>query len=143
MPNRTAPYPAYNYLVTVTSSTGVASTLGGFDYALWLTAGSTTVTLQRGVVSASVLALWISQSRVTPGNTGQSALITLRGASGQATMSWRLANVTPASYNGGALGGKGQSDVAVQELVLTVGNVQIIAPVSFVAGARFRPMIRL
>jgi phage tail-like protein len=142
MPNRTAPYPSYNYLVTVTSSIGVVSTLGGFTKALGLTTGSTAVTLQRGVVSASVLVPWMNQARVTPANAWQSVLITLRGESGQTTMSWRVGNATPASYIGPALSGKVQSDVALQELVLTVGSVQLIAPVSFIPVTRFGPIIR-
>jgi hypothetical protein len=143
MANRTVPYPGYSYLVIVTDSVGLASTLGGFSKVLGLAIGSTTVTLQRGAVSASVLSLWMNQVRAATAGAGQGAVITQRGLSGQSMMSWQLAGVTPASYIGPALAGKGQSDVPLQELVLTVGNVQIIAPVSFVAGARFRPMSRL
>jgi len=140
--NRTAPYPTYNYLVTVTSPTGVVSTLGGFQQALGLMVGSTTVTLQRGVVVASVLVPWINQARVSLGNSAQSVLITLRGESGQAVMSWQLASATPASYIGPTLMGKGSGDVALQELVLTVGSIAIIAPRTAVYGNQWGRIAR-
>jgi phage tail-like protein len=79
-------------------------------------------------VDSIVLWQWIIQSRTNGANAAQSVLITLRGESGQAMMSWQLTNATPASYNGPTLQGKGSGDVAMPELVLTVGSIQIIAP---------------
>jgi hypothetical protein len=85
----------------------------------------------------------MNQVRATPASAGQGALITLRGESGQAVMSWRVRNATPASYIGPTLSGKAQSEAALQELVLAVGSVEIVAPVSFIAVTRFEPWVRL
>ena len=142
MPNRTSPYPSYNFLVTLTSGHGLVSTLGGFSEAVGLRGESATVTLKRGLVNSTVLRQWIIQSRTAQANAAQSAVVTLRGESGQAMMSWQLANVTPSSYNGPTLQGKGSGDVALEELVLTVGSIQIIAPLTIVYGAQWGRMVK-
>ena len=142
MSARSDPYPGSNYLVTVTSSIGVVSTLGGFQAVSGLAVGATSVTLKRGVVDSSVLVPWMNQVRTASASAVRTVLITLRGQSGQAVMSWQLAGATPASYIGPTLVGKVQTAAALQELILTVGNVQIVAPVTFVAVTGLRPIFK-
>jgi hypothetical protein len=142
-------FPDYNYLVIVTSATGLVSTLGAFQAVTGLTARSrngaagTAVTLKRGVVDSSVLGPWINQMRASASLAGRNVLLTLRGESGQPTMSWQLANATPTSFNGPTLGAGGAPKaVAIEELVLAAENIQIVAPHTFGTVSRFNPVIR-
>jgi phage tail-like protein len=81
--------------------------------------------------------------RASASLAGRNVLLTLRGESGQPTMSWQLANATPTSFNGPTLGAGGAPKaVAIEELVLAAENIQIVAPHTFGTVSRFNPVIR-
>jgi phage tail-like protein len=86
------------------------------------------VTLKRGVVNSSDLWSWILAARTSPASARAEAIVTLRNEAGQPVKRWKLSNATPSRYGGATLGGKGGTDVAIEELVLSAENIQIVPP---------------
>jgi len=90
------------------------------------------VTLKRGVIGADNLYAWLEQVRTGETNNGVFAAkrnveVKLRGedpASGEAVVSWRLHNAMPIKYTGPTLTAKGGTDVAMEELVLSVEYIE-------------------
>lgn len=150
MPDRTAPLPAYNYLVDL-SGGGDPTQLGyGFSDVSGLETdihiseyrdgnekephvrkipGSHKVgdiTLKRGIVNSADLWAWITATRTT-GVAAQrkTVVITLRDESGANVQKWTLRNVVPMKYTGPTLAGKGGGDVAMEELVLSAEGYEI------------------
>lgn len=150
MPDRTAPYPAYNYLVDLKSSRNPAQPLGGFSDVSGLNAeihvsdyrdgneakahvrkiaGSYTVgkvTCKRGVVNSSDLWDWITQAQTQGVGAQRDVTITLRDEGGNPVQIYKLFNVTPSKITGPTLAGKGGGDVAMEELELTPEDMQIL-----------------
>ena len=68
----------------------------------------------------------IQAARTQGANAKRNVSITLRNESGQPVITWNLQKVVPVKYTGPNLAGKGGSDVAVEELVLS--SEQLILP---------------
>ena len=149
MADRTAPYPAYNYLVDLKGPRDPAALLGGFSDVSGLNTeihisdyrdgnevnphvrkipGSHTVgqvTLKRGVVKVKDLWDWISETRTTGVAAARDVTITLRDEAGASKVIFKLTNVFPSKYTGPTLSGKGGGEVAMEELVLTPEGLEI------------------
>jgi phage tail-like protein len=153
MATRTAPYPAYNYIVNVNGPRDPEKLLGGFSDVSGLTTeihiseyrdgnepesgvrkvpGSYKVgdiTLKRGVVDSSDLWAWITKTRTTGVLAQRDVVITLRDEAANPVQQWKLRNVVPMKYTGPSLAGKGGGEVAMEELVLSAERYEI-APAS-------------
>ena len=151
MPNRTVPYPSYNYLVDLKGPRDPNKPLGGFsdvsglktelhiseyrdgnDFANFVHKYSgmhTTadVTLKRGVVDTSDLWDWISDARTNGASAQRDVTITLRDEANNPVQIFKLYAVTPKGYTGPTLSGKGAGDVAIEELVLAPETIEITA----------------
>jgi phage tail-like protein len=152
MPDRTAPYPSYSYLVDLKGPRDPEKPLGGFSdlaglktelhiseyrdgndknsyvhkYSGMHTTGD--VTLKRGVVDSSDLWAWISQARTTGVAAQRDVTITLRDEANNPVQVYKLYSVTPKGYTGPTLSGKGTGDLAIEELVLAPENIEISKP---------------
>ena len=153
MPTRTAPLPAYNYIVNLNGPRDPDKLLGGFSDVSGLTTeihmseyrdGNETetavrkmpgsykvgdITLKRGVVDSSDLWDWINQTRTTGILAQRDVVITLRDEGANPIQQWKLRNVVPMKYTGPTLAGKGGGEVAMEELVLSAEGYEI-APAS-------------
>lgn len=153
MPDRTAPYPAYNYLVDLKGPRDPEKLLGGFSDVAGLNTeihvsdyrdgneknphvrkipGAHTVgkvTLKRGLVNSADLWDWISQTRTTGVNAQRDVTITLRDEANAPVQLFKLFNAVPSKYTGPTLSGKGAGDVAMEELEITAEGLEI-APAS-------------
>jgi phage tail-like protein len=149
MASRTAPYPAYNYIVNLNGPRDPEKLLGGFSDVSGLSTeihiseyrdgnesephvrkvpGSSKngdVTLKRGVVDSSDLWNWITQTRTTGILAQRDVVITLRDEASNPVQSWKLRNVVPMKYTGPTLAGKGGGEVAMEELVLSAEGFEI------------------
>jgi phage tail-like protein len=149
MATRTAPYPAYNYLVNLNGPRGADQLLGGFSDVSGLNTeihiseyrdGNETqphvrkmpgshkvgdVTLKRGVVDSSDLWAWITQTETSGVLAQRDVVITLRDEANNPVQSWKLRNVVPMKYTGPTLAGKGGGEVAMEELVLSAEGFEI------------------
>ena len=145
---RTMPFGTFNFLVNL-NSPGVdpAAPLGGFAEVSGLNAElviaeyrngnekenhvrkivgmnkSGDVTCKRGVVDSQDLWNWIDQTRTIGSNARRQVVITMLDEAGQAVQKWTLLNVVPLKYTGPTLQGKGGTDVAMEELVLSVEKI--------------------
>jgi phage tail-like protein len=152
MPNRTAPYPSYNYLVDLKGPRDPEKPLGGFSdlaglktelhiaeyrdgndknphvhkYAGVHTVGD--VTLKRGLVDSSDLWAWITAARTTGVDAQRDVTITLRDEANNPVQVYKLFSVTPKGYTGPTLSGKGAGDLAIEELVLAPEGFEIAPP---------------
>jgi phage tail-like protein len=86
---------------------------------------ATDVTLKRGVIGFTDLFDWINQVRL--GNqVGQSHTVTINlmdETGNTPVMTWTLSGAKPKSYKGATLNAKGGTDVALEELVLSVESI--------------------
>jgi len=151
MPNRTAPYPSYNYLVDLKGSRDPEKPLGGFSdlagmktelhiaeyrdgndsanfvhkYCGLHTTGD--VTLKRGVVDTSDLWAWITDARTNGSSAQRDVTITLRDEANNPVQVFKLYAVTPKGYTGPTLTGK-SGEIAIEELVLAPETIEITQP---------------
>jgi len=151
MPNRTAPYPSYNYLVDLKGPRDPEKPLGGFSdlagmktelhiaeyrdgndsanfvhkYCGLHTSGD--VTLKRGVVDTSDLWDWITDARTNGSSAQRDVTITLRDEANNPVQVFKLYAVTPKGYTGPTLTGK-SGEIAIEELVLAPETIEIIQP---------------
>lgn len=152
-----APFASFRYAIYVHQSTGLLNPLGGFAEATGLAqqrvveyrAGSAfagnlggavridkvgglhkigDVTLKRGVIGTGDLFNWIAAARNSGPAAKQNATITLRNEQGQPIVSWKLSKATPVRYTGPPLGGKASGDLAIEELILSTENIEIVPP---------------
>lgn len=148
--NRTAPYPAYNYLVSIVNGPrDPGALLGGFSDVSGLTTeihvseyrdGNETesavrkfpgsykvgdVTLKRGVVDSSDFWKWLTDTRTTGYLAQKDVVITLRDEAGNNVQKWTLRAAVPMKYTGPTLAGKGGGEVAMEELVLSAQGYEI------------------
>jgi phage tail-like protein len=88
---------------------------------------TTDVTLKRGVVQSNDLWQWITNSR--EGALDQAGMtLTLKLMDEARTgpvMTWTLHSAKPKSYEGVTLNAKGGTDVAIEELVLSVEAIEL------------------
>ncbi len=149
MPDRTAPYPAYNFIVNLNGPRDPEKLLGGFSDVSGLSSeihmseyrdgneveahvrkmpGSeknNDVTLKRGVVNSMDLWTWIQATRKTGVDAKRDVTITLRDEGNNPVQSWVLRSVAPMKYTGPTLAGKGGGEVAMEELVLSIEGFEI------------------
>jgi phage tail-like protein len=137
------PYPEFPYCVELTPSSG-AKALGWFSQVDGLpqpfggnpeTHPNTDVglrrygeiTLKRGFVQNSQL--WNGYTSVrTGGSTVERSpvLITLRDETGQPVARWQIREATPKRWIGPTQLDKGDSDVAIEELVLFAEDIELV-----------------
>ena len=141
--SRTAPLPAYNYLVDLSGPRSPNKLLGGFSDVSGLETdihiseyrdgnepdphvrkipGSHKVgdvTLKRGIVNSADMWSWIQDTRTKGPDAKREVSITLRDEAGKPVQTWNLHNVIPLKYTGPNLVAKGGGDVAMEELVLS------------------------
>jgi phage tail-like protein len=149
MPDRTAPYPSYNYIVNLNGPRDPNKLLGGFSDVSGLETdihiseyrdgneaephvrkipGSHKVgdvTLKRGVVDSSDLWAWITDTRTNGVNAQRDVVITLRDEAANPVQKYTLRNAVPMKYTGPTLAGKGAGEVAMEELVLSAEGFEI------------------
>jgi phage tail-like protein len=153
-PNRTVPYPSYNYIVNFNAqgSRDPESALGGFSDVAGLktelhiaeyrngndknphvhkypgvhTVGD--VTLKRGLVDSTDLWDWITTARTTGADAQRDVTITLRNEANQDVQIYKLFSAVPKGYTGPTLSGKGTGDLAIEELVLAAEGLEILPP---------------
>ncbi len=149
MASRTAPLPAYNYIVNLNGPRDPEKLLGGFSDVSGLSTeihiseyrdgnepeahvrkvpGShkvNDITLKRGVVDSKDLWDWFTQTETTGILAQRDVVITLRDEAGNAQQSWKLRKVVPMKYTGPTLAGKGGGEVAMEELVLSAEGFEI------------------
>jgi phage tail-like protein len=84
------------------------------------------VTLKRGLIGAMDLYSWVDQTRKGDKAAMRSVVITLQDEAHQnAVMTWRLTRARPLRYNGPSLNGKGGTDVAIEELVISCEDLVV------------------
>jgi phage tail-like protein len=145
MADRTAPYGAFNYLVSFDGGevfggfsdvSGIGSEVKIAEYRngnekenhVRKVPGTHTVadtTLKRGIINSKTLWDWIRQARTTGVAAHKTVTITLLDESQKPVQSWVLRGVVPMKYTGPTLAGKGGGDVAMEELVLSAEALEI------------------
>jgi phage tail-like protein len=147
---RVTPYSVFNYLVNLGDGTE-GEVQGGFSEVSGLNAEVTVaeyragnskvnyvkkvpalhksgdVTLKRGVIGAENIYNWLEQIRagdVTAKRTVEIKLKDEDPTSDAAVVTWRLVNAMPIKWTGPTLTGKGGSDVAIEEMVLSVELIE-------------------
>jgi phage tail-like protein len=149
MADRSAPYPAYNFLVDWKGPNGPDTVLGGFSDVSGLSTeihvseyrnGNDIephvrkipgvhkvgdVTLKRGLVNSLDFWAWITQTRQEGVAAKREVVITLRDETSNPVEKYRLRGVVPLKYTGPTLSAKGAGDVAMEEIVLSVEGYEI------------------
>jgi phage tail-like protein len=146
MADRTSPYSAFNFLVEF----GNGDIQGGFSEVSGLGTEITAseyrngsdrrnavtkipgmfkvpdVTLKRGVVNSdAVFNMFKALQNGDVANAKQTVTVTLLDETGgNAVQSWKLLDAFPIKYTGPSLSAKGGGDVAMEELTLSVGDIQ-------------------
>lgn len=146
MANRTTPYGAFNFLVSINGDdfggfsdvSGISSDLTIAEYRngnerenhVRKIAGVhkvADVTCKRGIVNSKSLWDWVRESRVAGPAAQRTVTITLLDESRAPVQSWLLRGVVPMKYTGPTLAGKGGGDVAMEELTLSAEGLEIEA----------------
>jgi phage tail-like protein len=84
------------------------------------------VTLKRGLIGAIDLYEWIDQTRRGDRTGLRSVTITMRDEAHEGpVMTWRLTRARPLRYTAPSLNGKGGTDVAIEELVVSCEDLAI------------------
>ncbi len=149
---RDIPYGVFNYLVNLGDSSE-GEVKGGFSEVSGLNAEVTVaeyragnaavnyvtkvpaihkagdVTLKRGVIGADNLYTWLDQARAGDLKAKRTVVIKLRNedpSSQSPVVSWKLIKAMPIKWTGPTLTAKGGSDVAIEELVLSVDHIEQI-----------------
>lgn len=146
---RETPYGVFNYLVNLGDGSE-GEVQGGFSEVSGLNAEVTVaeyragnakvnyvkkipaihksgdVTLKRGVIGADNIYSWLDQIRGGDVTAKRDVVIKLKNedpTSGSAVVTWKLINAMPIKWTGPTLTAKGGSDVAIEELVLSVEHI--------------------
>jgi phage tail-like protein len=139
---RDTPYGAYNFVVELNDGSVATNAVGGFSDVSGISTEFTMmeyrqgndkqnqvrkvpglhkagdVTLKRGIMGDTNFVDWINQVRLDP-TFKRNVAITLNDELGNPVMRWNLVNARPMKWTGPTLAGKGGSDVAMEELVLS------------------------
>jgi phage tail-like protein len=139
---RDTPYGAFNFLVELGDGSPSDGPLGGFSDVSGIGTEitlmeyrqgndrenrvrkipglhkATDVTLKRGMMGVTNFWTWVTATRTSP-KTQRNIVITLNDEQGNAVARWKLINARPMKWTGPTLAGKGGSDVAMEELVLS------------------------
>jgi phage tail-like protein len=84
------------------------------------------ITLKRGLIGATDLYEWIDQVRRGDRTAMRSVTITLQDEAHEGpVMTWRLTRARPLRYTAPSLNGKGGTDVAIEELVVSCEDMAI------------------
>lgn len=150
MADRTFPYGAFNFLVKWDNGINPESPLGGFSDVSGINTEMTLaeyrngnepenhvrkvpgmhkvgdVTLKRGIVNSKDLWGWLADVRRNGPSAKREVVITLRNEAGSTVQAWKLRGVVPMKYTGPTLAGKGGSDVAMEELVLSAEGLVLV-----------------
>jgi phage tail-like protein len=150
MADRTFPYSAFNFLVKWDDGINPESPMGGFSDVSGINTEITIaeyrngndaenhvrkvpgmhkvgdVTLKRGIINSKDLWSWIANVRRNGPSAKREVVITLRDEAGTPVQSWKLRGVVPMKYTGPTLAGKGGSDVAMEELVLSAEGLILV-----------------
>jgi len=145
MANRTAPYGAFNYIVSFDGG----EPFGGFSDVSGISTEMTIaeyrngnekenhvrklagvhkvndVTLKRGIINSGSLFDWIKATRTDGPAAQKTVAITLLDEAQSPVQSWVLRGVIPKKYTGPTLAGKGGGDVATEELVLSAEGLEV------------------
>lgn len=146
---RDTPYGVFNYLVNLGDGSE-SEVQGGFSEVSGLNAEVTVaeyrngndpvnyvkkipaihkagdVTLKRGVIGADNIYNWLEQIRNGDVAAKRDVIVKLKNedpASSGAVVTWKLVKAMPIKWTGPTLTAKGGSDVAMEELVLSVENI--------------------
>lgn len=146
---RDTPYGVFNYLVNLDDGTE-GEVQGGFSEVSGLNAEVTVaeyrngnesvnyvrkipaihkagdVTLKRGVIGAENIYSWLEQIRGGDVTAKRDVVIKLKSedpGSSSAVVTWKLVKAMPIKWTGPTLTAKGGSDVAMEELVLSVETI--------------------
>ena len=150
MPTRVAPYPSYNFIVSIDGSPRQADgLLGGFSEMSGLKtelhiseyregndakshvhkyAGVHTVsdvTLKRGVVNTMDFWDWITNARANGATAHRDVTITLRDEANNPVQKFKLYKALPKGYTVPTFNAKGTGDLAIEELVLAAEGLEI------------------
>ncbi|MCU1501011.1 MAG: hypothetical protein JWM12_365 [Ilumatobacteraceae bacterium] len=83
------------------------------------------VTFKRGLIGSDDLFLWITETRKGQQTAMRSVTITLQDEAHGPVMTWKLTRARPLRYTGPSLNGKGGTDVAVEELVVSCEDMVV------------------
>lgn len=147
---RSTPYNAFNFRVTVDRFGDAGSFTAGFQEISGLgneitlaeyrngneaenhvrkipgMNKATDVTLKRGVIGSLNIFTWIRETREGSQDVRRPVTIELMNeAHTEAVMTWRLTNAVPMKYTGPTLNAKGGTDVAIEELVLACEKIDV------------------
>lgn len=149
MPNRDAPYGAYNFLVDLADGTDAGQIIGGFSDVSGLGTEMTLmeyrngnekenrvrkipglhkvadVTFKRGIVGSKTFWEWIKATRTSPAMQ-RNLRVTLLDEQQNLVMVWLLLNARPMKWTGPTLAAKSSSDVAMEELVVASEGFEFI-----------------
>lgn len=147
MATRTSPYGAFNFIVNIDGG----EIFGGFSDVSGIGNEITVaeyrngndkenhvskipgvhkvsdVTLKRGIVNSKTLWDWIKETRVNGPDAQRNVSITMLDEAQSPVQSWLLRGVIPMKYTGPTLSGKGGTDVAMEEIVLSAEGLEIEA----------------
>lgn len=147
MPERTTPYGAFNFLVTIGGAdaggfsdvSGLTTEIKMAEYrngneqenhvrkvSLLHSAGD--VTCKRGVIDSTELFGWIEDVQQHGPTAKKDVVISLCDENHQVVQKWILRRCVPIKYTGPTLAAKGGTDVAMEELVLSVEGYTIARP---------------
>src|SRR5262245_61800455 len=145
MADRSAPYGAFNYIVSFDGNqifggfsdvSGIGSEIKIAEYRngnevenhVRKVPGTHTVsetTLKRGIVKSNDVWDWIRETRTLGPAAQRTVTIQLLDESHAPVQRWVLRGVVPTKYTGPTLAGKGGGDVAMEELVLSAQAIEI------------------
>jgi len=84
------------------------------------------ITLKRGIIDSASLWDWIKEVRQHGITAQRNVTVTMMDESSQnAVQSWYLRGAVPMKYSGPTLAAKGGSDVAMEELVLSIEALEL------------------
>jgi len=140
---RDTPYGSYNFIVEFDGNDPATSALGGFSDVSGLSTEVTLmeyrqgndkenrvrkipgllkagdVTLKRGIMGQTNFWQWVQITRTDPTHR-RSVTVTLQDEQHNPILKWRLINARPMKWTGPTLAAKGGSDVATEELVISL-----------------------
>ncbi|HET9638526.1 MAG TPA: phage tail protein [Allosphingosinicella sp.] len=140
---RDTPYGSYNFIVEFDGNDPATSALGGFSDVSGLSTELTLmeyrqgndkenrvrkipglhkagdVTLKRGIMGQTNFWQWVQITRTDPTHR-RNVTVTLQDEQHNPVLKWRLINARPMKWTGPTLAAKGGSDVATEELVISL-----------------------
>ncbi len=146
--NREVPYGTFNFMVNFVDS----DIIGGFSDVSGLSSEITMaeyrngnekenhvlkvpgihkvgdVTFKRGIIDSKTLWAWIKDTRTIGYAAKKDVNVVLMDESHTPVQKWVLQGCKPMKYTGPTLAGKGGTDVAMEELVLSVEGLEISEP---------------